>query len=339
LFEPFTQADSTSTRRYGGTGLGLTITKRLVEMLGGRITFKSELDRGSRFCVTLPTAPAKAAPADVAKPDKEAFGGLPLGERHVLVVDDRNEFCYLVSRYIEEAGGRATAVTSGEAALEAIEAAEQRDPFHAVIMDIQMPGLDGYDTTRRLRAKGIKTPIIALTAGAMVGDREKCLRAGCDDYLTKPIDRQALVQRVAHYAQQQMNGKIKALVVDDSHSACELMRRFMEKRGYEVCLAYDGESAMRAVQQFRPDVVVVDIRLPDMNGYELMRRLREMDGAGRARFIGVSGYRDDDLPGQADVNFDHFLEKPLDLSQLETLLQPMSNDSESTRLDFDKASL
>jgi PAS domain S-box-containing protein len=323
LFQPFTQADATSTRSYGGTGLGLTITKRLVEMLGGTISFESELGKGSMFRVTIP---ARAAQADgkkqaAAAPVSAKDDALPLRNLHILTVDDREEFCYLVSRYVQDAGGRATAVYDGQSAIEALEKAKS-DPFHAVIMDIQMPGMDGYETTRRLRSKGFHTPIIALTAGAMVGDREKCLKAGCDDYLTKPIDRRALVAAVAHHGQKaldRLSGKLKVLVVDDSHGACELLRRYLEKRGHEVCAAHDGESAFHVAQQFRPDVFVLDIRLPDINGYELMQRFRQMDGIGRAKFIAMSGYGAD---GAADGSprFDHFLEKPLDLDRLGSLL-------------------
>jgi PAS domain S-box-containing protein len=328
LFQPFTQADTSSTRQYGGTGLGLTITKRLAEMLGGTISFESELGKGSTFRVIIPTAAAQTAAATPAPVSAALPVGpeLPLQGHRVLVVDDREEFCYLVSRYIEEAGGRPTAVTDGQAAIAAVEAAAKTEAFHAVIMDIQMPGIDGYETTRAIRAQGFQTPIIALTAGAMVGDREKCLKAGCDDYLTKPIDRRALVGTVARYVEKtssRLSGKREVLVVDDSHSACELMSRFLAKRGHEVRSAHDGHSALSLAQEFRPNVVVVDIRLPDMNGYELLRRLKESGALQRgAKLIAVSGYRDDDADARRTLEFDHFLEKPLNLEELNALLHP-----------------
>jgi PAS domain S-box-containing protein len=327
LFQPFAQADTTSTRQYGGTGLGLTITRRLVEMLGGSISFESELGQGSTFRVKIPAGTARiASKATHLAPRVSApFAELPLRNRHVLVVDDREEICYLVSRYIKDAGGRPDTVVDGETAIEAIETAAATDPFDAMILDIHMPGMDGCDVARTLRAKGFQTPIIALTAGAMVGDREKCLQAGCDDYLTKPIDRRKLVQLVDQHAKKAgrdykgNGGKLRVLLVDDSHNACKFLTAFLEKRGHEVCSAYDGGSALSLATEFRPEVILLDIRLPDMNGYELMERLKALDSSNGAKFIALSGYRDGDAPGS--MEFDHFLEKPLDTAHLDGLLR------------------
>jgi len=298
----------------------------LVEMLGGSIAFESQLDKGSTFRVTIPTTPAQPAsmPVNAALPADTVPDELPLRDRHVLVVDDRKEFCYLISKYIKDAGGRPDAVEDGKAAIEAIEAADKTDPFHAVIMDIQMPGIDGYETTRRIRAKGFQTPIIALTAAAMVGDREKCLQAGCDDYLTKPIDKSKLVQLVARHAQEagrgsSLNGsKLRILLVDDSDAACTLLTGILERHGHEIRSVFDGESAILMARDFRPDLIFIDIRLPDMDGYELVQRLKELNGTRRARFIALSGYRAGDSRGPVD--FDHFLEKPLNVAHLNTLL-------------------
>ena len=270
LFQPFTQADTTTTRAYEGTGLGLTITRRLVEMLKGSLSFESELGKGSTFRVSIPSGSQQnsAQYADGRSANAERSSDDLTGQR-VLVVDDRREFCYLIGRYIERAGGRVESVWDGESAIRAAEAAEASDRFHAIIMDIQMPGIDGYETTRRLRARGFRVPIIALTAGAMVGDREKCLRAGCDDYLTKPIDREALISRVAYHAGRYARAKLRILQVDDSHNACTLLSAVLENRGHEVRSAYYGESAISLVAEFRPDLFIIDICLPDMNGYDL----------------------------------------------------------------------
>jgi PAS domain S-box-containing protein len=319
LFQPFTQADTTTTRAYEGTGLGLTITRRLVEMLKGSLSFESELGKGSTFRVSIPTGSQQnsARHADGRSANAERSADDLTGQR-VLVVDDRKEFCYLIGRYIERAGGRVESVWDGESAIRAAEAAEASDRFHAIIMDIQMPGIDGYETTRRLRARGFRVPILALTAGAMVGDREKCLRAGCDDYLTKPIDREALISRVAYHARRYARAKLRILLVDDSHNACTFLSGVLEKRGHEVRSAYYGESAISLVAEFRPDLFIIDICLPDMNGYDLMRRLKQLDGMGSAKFLGISGFREETR--ETAPNFDSFMEKPSDIQKLERLL-------------------
>jgi len=322
LFQPFTQADTTSTRQFGGTGLGLTITRRLVEMLGGNISFASELGKGSTFRVRIPAGTARlAAVATHLEPQVGvALDEAHLRNRRVLVVDDREEICYLVSRYVRDAGGRAVTAADGETAIEAIEAAAPTEPFDAMILDIHMPGMDGYEVARTLRARGFQLAIIALTAGAMVGDREKCLQAGCDDFLTKPIDRRKLVRLVAQHARTAARaGKLRVLLVDDSHNACKFLTAFLEKRGHEVRSVYDGASAISIAQGFCPEVILLDIRLPDMNGYQLMQRLKQMDDINGARFIALSGYSDGDAPGSKE--FDHFLEKPLDTAHLDTLLR------------------
>jgi PAS domain S-box-containing protein len=326
LFQPFTQADSTSTRHYGGTGLGLTITKRLAGMLGGEVSFESELGKGSTFRVIMPSANSAAGAKrrlERAAPGI-ASGDGQLRDLRVLVVDDRPEIRYLVSRYVREAGGRADEAEDGEATIHAVEAAAGSDPFDAMVLDIHMPGMDGYEVARMLRNRGFRVPIIALTAGAMMGDREKCLHAGCDDYLTKPIDRQKLVQLVARHARKTRDadgaaGKLRVLIVDDSHNACKLMSGFLERRGHEVRSAHDGQSALALAREFTPDVILLDIRLPDMDGFQLMRRLKDLDGIDKAKFIGLSGFRDNSVRGLSE--FDHFLEKPLDMALLDTLLR------------------
>jgi CheY-like chemotaxis protein len=331
LFQPFTQADPTSTRQYGGTGLGLSITRRLVEMLGGSISFESELGKGSTFRVRIPAGTTRnMSKATHLEPRVGAsFDEVWLRNRRVLVVDDRQEFRHLLSKYIKDAGGRPDAAADGKAAIKAIEAAAVTDPYDAMILDIHMPGMDGYEVARTVRAKGFQMAIIALTAGAMVGDREKCLRAGCDDYLTKPIDRRKLARLVDQHAKKAgrgvkaNGGKLRILLVDDSHNACKFLSAFLEKRGHEVRSAYDGASALSLAAEFRPDLILLDIRLPDMSGYDLMERLKALGSFNGARFIALSGYRDIDAPGP--VKFDHFLEKPLDTVQLETLLQSLAN--------------
>ncbi len=184
LFRPFTQADGTSTRRYGGTGLGLAISRQLVELMGGRIGFESEPGRGSVFWfeLTLPlaTAPGSARPGERGP---AAHSGVRL-----LVAEDNPANQQVTRRMVERLGHECVIVNDGAAALAALAGGG----FHAVLMDCQMPGMDGYTATRRIRAGAVpgvnaRLPIIAVTAHAMEGDRERCLQAGMSDYVTKPV--------------------------------------------------------------------------------------------------------------------------------------------------------
>lgn len=206
LFQPFTQADSTMTRQYGGTGLGLAISQRLARMLGGDITVSSETGRGSCFTVTLDPgevvmASVSAAPTTKAAPvETQPSAESPLQGAFILIVDDAPDNRKLLSFHIKKNGGTFELAENGDIAVQKIRAARSARPYDVILMDMQMPVLDGYGAATLLRSEGEQTPIIALTAHAMTGDREKCLNAGCDDFLSKPIDRVALIERLAHYA-------------------------------------------------------------------------------------------------------------------------------------------
>jgi signal transduction histidine kinase len=192
LFEPFTQADASTTRRFGGTGLGLAVSRRLAELMGGTLSVESRHGLGSRFTLALPARPVKAvserAAADQAGPRPPC---------RALVVDDGRDMRRLMSALLEKAGDNVEQAENGQLALERIaqENAAGRG-YDVVLLDMQMPVLDGYDTARRLRASGVLTPIIALTANNMPGDRERCIEAGCDAFVPKPIDRRELLGAV-----------------------------------------------------------------------------------------------------------------------------------------------
>lgn len=196
LFKRFSQVQSGNDRQYGGTGLGLTICKQLVNMMGGEIGFESELGKGSRFWFTIRlSVSSEALPRSITRKLSQPIVK-PLG---ILAVDDNLDSQNVLQLLLEKMGHRVTLASGGAEALAKLE----KDKFDLVLMDIQMPGMDGYQTTDRIRkANGqVKNiPIIALTANAMAGDAERCLQAGMDDYLTKPIHAAALRDALAKWA-------------------------------------------------------------------------------------------------------------------------------------------
>ena len=203
LFQPFSQADSSTSRRFGGSGLGLTICKRLAGLLGGEMTVQSAIGRGSVFTLAVPTGDLTgvamqhdASEGLLATEVKTAHTPTALTGVRVLLAEDGPDNQRLIARYLVRSGADVTVVENGRLAADAARAGA----FDVVLMDMQMPELDGYGATSLLRHEGYTRPIIALTAHSMAGDRERCIRAGCDDFLTKPISRDALLDGVAHWA-------------------------------------------------------------------------------------------------------------------------------------------
>ncbi len=198
VFEPFTQADPSTTRTRGGTGLGLSIAKRIVDLMGGAIDASSEPGTGSRFQVTLPVGNVNEAeepltPIMAATGKREELAGM-----RILVAEDGPDNQRLIKMILTKAGAEALVARDGEEAVQAFfDAMLAGKRCQAILMDMDMPRMDGYDATRLLRDRGCDVPIIALTAHALHGDRERCTAAGCDDYLTKPIDRLELVSVLA----------------------------------------------------------------------------------------------------------------------------------------------
>ncbi|MBB1076647.1 PAS domain S-box protein [Rhodoferax sp. 4810] len=208
LFQPFTQADSTTTRQFGGTGLGLSIVARMAELMGGQVGLQSQPGQGSRFWFRVPAqvppmsvAPEPSSPPLAAPATRAAAGSSAALQGRVLVAEDHAVNRVVIEALLASVGLQAEVVENGHAAFEAV----RRGPnFDVILMDVQMPVMDGQQATRCIRQwetdnGAPRTRIIALTAGALAEDRQRCLEVGMDDFLTKPIDRDALTQTLTRW--------------------------------------------------------------------------------------------------------------------------------------------
>jgi PAS domain S-box-containing protein len=217
LFQPFTQVDASAARKFNGTGLGLAISQRLAQMLGGTISVQSRPGEGSTFSLTIGTGPLdqvrlvipSSGPLVAPRAEHQAANIPTIRLRgRVLLAEDGPDNQRLVALILRKAGAEVEVVENGQIALAAaLQAQEAGNPFDLILMDMQMPVLDGYNATKRLRMDGYRGPIVALTAHAMASDRQRCLDVGCDDYLSKPIDRATFLSLVAKYTKKAVDGR------------------------------------------------------------------------------------------------------------------------------------
>lgn len=212
-FQPFSQADASTTRRFGGIGLGLAISKPLAEALGGNVQLvRTKLGVGSRFRLTVASGPLHGVPlldrleeVPGAEPEEPAAAKVapPRLAGRILLAEDGPDNQLLITHLLKKYGADVTVVENGQLAVEAAwEAISREQPFGVILMDMQMPVMDGYAATATLHKSGYTRPIIALTAHAMARDRQRCLDSGCDDFCPKPIDRDQLLETVHRHLNQ-----------------------------------------------------------------------------------------------------------------------------------------
>jgi PAS domain S-box-containing protein len=262
LFRPFMQADSSMTRRYGGTGLGLAISQRFCEMMGGRIEVSSTPGRGSTFTVRLPQSmPRVRGPV----PDMKTEGQ----EAVVLVIDADQSIYSTLSSSLAERGLRVEWARTGEAGFDA--AREQRP--HVIVLDINMPAKQGWNVLALLKEDPQTAPIPVVMVTSL-GDPELGLALGAADYLIKPIQPERLIATVQRWVAP-ANGNFTVLVVDDDEAMLEIVQRKLQSAGYLVVTANNGRTGLEALERHDPVLVVLDLMMPEMDGFEFLRRLKQ----------------------------------------------------------------
>jgi PAS domain S-box-containing protein len=270
LFGAFQQADASTTRQFGGTGLGLAISRHFCRMMGGDITVESEPGRGSVFTILLPRQVVERKPQEAPAPEPSRpapSAELPADAGLVLTIDDDPMVADLLRWTLHREGFRVEHAASG---VEGVEMARRLRP-DAITLDVMMPGMDGWDVISRLKADPdlAAIPVVMLT---IVDDKKTAYALGANDYLTKPVDR----ERLAAVLQQYAHGRSSrfALVVDDQADNRDLLTRALRGHGWEVAEAANGREALAQLRQRVPDVVLLDLMMPEMDGFEFVETVR-----------------------------------------------------------------
>ncbi len=358
-FQPFTQADTSATRRFGGTGLGLGISKRLARLLGGDVII-AETTSGEgtivRATVSAGNLPGTGLVEDPATAllvsDKEPIAFYTaqhcLEGCRILLAEDGEDNQRLISYLLRKAGAKISIADNGKKAVEkALAAINQKStdvaasPFDIILMDMQMPVMDGYEATALLRQKEYKGTIIALTAHAMHDDREKCLTAGCSDYISKPVDRRLLIAMIRKHLKTNLGGihysneaiakeynllkGYRILLVEDNHTNQVLVTGILKKTGARITAVENGkqavETALAAINTDAPfDVILMDMQMPVMCGYEATALLRQKNYSGP--IIALTAHAlEGDRKKCLDAGCSGFLTKPVNAKALINTIQ------------------
>ena len=267
LFQAFTQADASTVRKYGGTGLGLAITRHFCRMMGGDVTVASEMGKGSTFTLRLPAEVRDASKEFDTKP-LLANERLPKEGNTVLVVDDDPSARELLQRFLNKEGFHVECAANGP---EAITAAKRLRP-KVITLDVMMPGMDGWAVLTKLKEDPLMAdiPVVMLT---IVDDKHFGHALGATEYLTKPVDRERLSAVIRKLRKPAAPGRV--LVVDDDPEVREMLVRTFGRQGWATATAEDGRYGLDAVAQRMPDLIVLDLMMPRMDGFEFVSELRK----------------------------------------------------------------
>jgi len=374
LFDPFTQVDTQEGYQQSGTGLGLSICRRLASLLEGKLTLQSILGKGSTFSLSLPVSGADSVscirPNAHRQFESVSEGVIQSLQARVLVVDDRADIRSFLQSHLESAGAEVVSVDNGQSAIDRItgqgkyhKASADEKHYDVVLLDMQMPGKDGFQTTIALRSAGFSNPIIALTASVLPHDQQRCLDVGCSAFLAKPIRRNCLIREVSSFVEcaeddqsQSVNTQIvgqdsdiypsssyrsqaKPESIDDVDEACQqvvlfveddldsskAVKRIIESDGWTVMLARGVQEAVALAASHYPQVILTDLSLPDGLGIDVVRQVFSLSDKPNPAAIALSGTLLEDQQGLFAANLLKPVSRRVLLNALNTVVKEVAS--------------
>jgi PAS domain S-box-containing protein len=349
IFEAFNQADGSMTRKYGGTGLGLTISSRLVKLMGGQIWVESEPGKGSRFHFTACFAPQKAPTRALVPRDPSTLRGL-----RVLVVDDNATTRQILFKMLASWHMDPRAVDGGASAIAALREDERRGKsFPLILLDAQMPEMDGFALAESIKNNPHWGPatVMMLSSAGLRGDAVRCREIGVSAYLTKPIRQSELLDAivtalatrptvegpsalVTRHSLRESRPQVRILLVEDNAVNQLVLLRILEKQGHAVTIAADGKKALAALKKDSYDLVLMDIQMPEMNGWEATRAIRESEKAS-GEHIAIAAMTAHAMKGDQErcieAGMDDYLTKPIHTPELLALVDKIASHKTAAR--------